>query len=366
MKRSPWHEQLKGQILNIGRELGFHSKEEVIIKEGRGKIDCVWYIDKPILEYFIAFEIETSTSGPQIVENLVKILSVPSQIRPRFLIQIYKDRFKEERIREHINRIANSLPVAAHIIENVGDNIDNAISKILIDSFNWICQYVTLSDELINRLKAVLPNRVLNIFHYGEPTFSHLRYLDNAIKNCEDKIIHIKSIPKLDNGIPIEFKELYKFDIVIISDISPKYVDLKAIKNYIEKNVIKNGTMLIITGGHGLTKGYNILKDYLGIIIESREDKQKEYTMNLDGINISGYLTFGGFNKVKVIDPDVEVISNWSFENYPALIRRKIGKGEIIVFTSDCSPTWGTPSIKGMEFNKMWRKLVLERDFNVK
>ena len=362
-RKSLWHNALQNKIKDIGEELGFHSNTEVRIKNSKGYIDCVWYIDKPILEYIIAFEFETQTSGAQIVENLVKVLSLPSQLRPRFLVQIYRDKIKNERIREYIKRIAGSLPVAAHIIEDVGNDVDKATLKIIIETFNWICSYATISHKLIDKLRRILPTgKVINIFHYGELTSSHLEYLDTALRTFEDKIIHIISIPEDKEKRPKEFKELHKFDVVIISDAYPKNVDFEALKSYIEEDVVKKGKKLVITGGWGLTKGYNILETYLGGIIESR--CQKEVSMDLRNLGLEGNLVFNGFNKFKLMKSDVEVISKWNFKNYPALVRRGVGKGEIIMFTSDCSPAWGTPSLKDTRkkelFDKMWRQIIFK------
>jgi len=368
-RKSLWHDVLQNKIKDIGEELGFHSNTEVRVRGSKGYIDCVWYIDKPILEYLIAFEFETQTSGAQIVENLVKVLSLPSQLRPRFLVQIYRDKIKEKTL-EYIRRIASSLPVAAYIIEDVGNDVDKATLKIIIGTFNWICSYATISHKLIDQLRRILPaERVMNIFHYGELTSSHLEYLDTALRTFEDKVIHIISIPEDREKQPDEFKELYKFDVVIISDVYPKNVNFEALKQYIEEDVVKRGKKLVITGGWGLTKGYNVLETYLGGIIESKwpekdSKNKKEVYMDLKNLGLKGNLVFKGFNKFRLSTSDVEVISRWSFEDYPALVRRSVGKGEIIIFTSDCSPAWGTPSLKDPQkrelFNRMWRKLIFK------
>lgn len=354
VKRSSWHEDMVDRVGEVGRSLGFRSKVEEGVRGGRGRIDCVWCVDEPILEYLVAFEFETATSGAQIVENLIKVLSIPPQIRPRFLIQIYRDRIRSRRVREHVERIAGSLPVATRIVDGVGVDIDKAVSKVMVELFNWIGRYASFSERLVERLRKILPGRVTRIFHYGEPRESHLEYLDGALSSCRDRIACIVSIPtrKVKPG---EFDELEKFDVVIISDVPPRNVDFEKLKEYIERKV-KNGGKLILTGGYGLTKGYNVLEEYLGGVVGSRCGRKVE--VSLEELGVEGTLTFRGFNRFTVRASDVEVIARWSFGDYPALARRRIGGGEIILFTSDCSPAWGSPSIEEPTFKEMWRKLV--------
>ena len=68
-----WHLKMEDTFKEIGERLGFRAKIEYKIP--RGKIDCLWIIDKPLLEYFIAFEFETSVRGAQIIQNLFKYLA---------------------------------------------------------------------------------------------------------------------------------------------------------------------------------------------------------------------------------------------------------------------------------------------------
>lgn len=68
-------------------------------------------------------------------------------------------------------------------------------------------------------------------------------------------------------------------------------------------------------------------------------------------------LTFKGFNYFKPIDSD-EVIASWDKDDLPALIVHTLGKGKVIIFTSDCSPAWGTPSINTEEFKEMWNLIM--------
>jgi uncharacterized membrane protein len=81
--------------------------------------------------------------------------------------------------------------------------------------------------------------------------------------------------------------------------------------------------------------------------------------VNNYGIGVG--LTFQGFNHFEV--ENAEVIAGWEItkrdkENGPALIVNRVGKGRVIIFTSDCSPSWGTPSIKTERFQEMWKQIM--------
>jgi uncharacterized membrane protein len=72
-------------------------------------------------------------------------------------------------------------------------------------------------------------------------------------------------------------------------------------------------------------------------------------------------LTFKGFNHFE--PKNTEVIAGWEITkrgkvNGPALIVNRVGKGRVIIFTSDCSPSWGTPSIKTEGFQEMWKQIM--------
>ena len=58
---SEWHENIKRLFEKVGNQLGFDSKAEFRIP--KGYIDCVWKLEKPVSEIFIAFEFETAIAG---------------------------------------------------------------------------------------------------------------------------------------------------------------------------------------------------------------------------------------------------------------------------------------------------------------
>ena len=109
------------------------------------------------------------------------------------------------------------------------------------------------------------------------------------------------------------------------------------------------GKTLILTGGYGLVKKYNSIlgTENIGGIIKGKLDKRVTITSGL-----GKGLSFGGFNRFIANNPE-EIISKWDNE-YPALIAHKCGKGQVIIFTSDCSPAWGTTAINEDEFKEMW------------
>jgi hypothetical protein len=124
-----WHDSMQERFKQYGEKLGFIAETEVRIP--RGKIDCVWVTSEPVSEYFIAFEFENSVNKAQNVENLVKMLSLPPQMRPRFLVQIYRKSLRDF-IREYIEDISIKLPITIKIIDGVGDEVEEACVKLII------------------------------------------------------------------------------------------------------------------------------------------------------------------------------------------------------------------------------------------
>lgn len=357
MSSENWHSLIQNNLAEYGKKLGFEIGTELHIP--RGRIDCVWEAKEPVPYYFIAFELETSTSGSQIVENMVKVLSLPPQKRPRFLVQIYRNHPKSL---EYLEKIAETLPITTKIITSVGSNIQEASEKILLEVFNWISEYVVIPQQFLSRLERVVSRtNIYTVFHYGELTPSHLDYLDKALRfSIKEKILWIDSVCTDKNRY--KFPSLTKYDLVIISDVSTKYCDLNALENFLENDVKEKGKSLILTGGHGLTKKYHLEfgKEKLGGKVGGRFDEKDLLTpvkiVNSKN-NIGHGLEFKGFNIFKPVDPK-EVIGYWDKDNYPALIVHQLGMGNVIVFTSDCSPAWGRPAIDKEDFKEMWRSIL--------
>jgi Uncharacterized membrane protein len=351
---------MQEKFKQYGEKLGFIAETEVRIP--RGKIDCVWVTSEPVSEYFIAFEFENSVNKAQNVENLVKMLRLPPQMRPRFLVQIYRESLRDDD-REYIEGIASKLPITIKIIDSVGNDIEEACVKLIINLFNWIAEYAELSEGLIKRLEGILgKDRIVKIFHYGEPLRSHLRYLDDALRYPKDYLLWLVSIPRQNDAHTIqnEFRRLQEYDIVIISDVEPKYCDLATLKRFLEAEVREKGKSLILTGGFGLTRQYNDLgEENLGGKVGGRSNREVKIAENEFDIGVG--LTFKGFNHFK--PKNAEVIAGWEITklgkvNGPALIVNRVGNGRVIIFTSDCSPSWGTPSIKREGFLEMWKQIM--------
>lgn len=320
----------------------------------------MWGLDKPISQYFVAFEFETSTDIRNTIPNLMKVISLQPQRYPRFLVQIYKGKLKDKDLL-YLEDIISKLPVATKIIDNVGDDPEVAAKNVLIKLFNWISMYSNIQDEFMNRLKKIIPrDKMIRILHYGEGAPNHLIYLDNALFYTfydKDKLMWLKSIWHKEEKLSklLKMDDAKDLDIVIISDYSIKNGEIKQLRKYIEEYVFKKGKNLIITGGVGLTRKYNELgNEVLGGSIKSNFPKKVKIKENKSNIGVG--LEFGGYNSFKPKDQE-EVIAYWD-NGEPALIVHKYGKGQIIIFTSDCSPSWGTPSIKKDEFKIMWRQLI--------
>lgn len=354
-----WHQRMQEKFERRGKELGFETKTEVGIP--RGKLDCVWESRKPVSEYFISFEFETATTGPQVVENLVKVLSLPPQMRPRFLVQVYRDKLKDKN-REYIETISSALPVTVKLVDNVGSDVEEAFSRIVIELLNWVGEYAEIPAGFIRKLESVVPGRkVVRLFHYGEGTHGHLRYLDEALRYPKDYLLWIKSTPteKDVDKISTLFGALREFDIVVLSDVSPKYCESDLLRGFLETEVRRKGRILILTGGYGLTRKYDreLGEKNLGGSIGDRSGKVVRIAKNKHSIGVG--LTFNGFNHFRPDDPD-DVVAHWDEDDSPALIVHRNGKGKVITFTSDCSPAWGTPSVRTQGFKEMWRRIMDE------
>jgi hypothetical protein len=196
-----WRGSMQEKFKHYGEKLGF--KAEIEVKIPRGKIDCVWVTREPV-------EFENSVNKAQNVENLVKILSLPSQMRPRFLVQIYRKSLSDVD-REYIEDISIKLPITIKIIDGVGNDVEEACVKLIINLFNWIAEYAELSEGLIKRLADILgEDRIVKIFHYGELSRRHLRYLGDALRYPKDYLLWLVSIPmqKDTHDIQNEFRGL--------------------------------------------------------------------------------------------------------------------------------------------------------------
>jgi hypothetical protein len=76
-------------------------------------------------------------------------------MRPRFLVQIYRKSLRDDD-REYIEGIASKLPITIKIIDSVGNDVEEACVKLIINLFNWIAEYAELSKGLIKRLEDIL------------------------------------------------------------------------------------------------------------------------------------------------------------------------------------------------------------------
>ncbi|MGQ9469300.1 MAG: hypothetical protein ACUVTD_05680 [Nitrososphaerales archaeon] len=220
-----WHKEMQKKFREYGRTLKF------IVERGekgipKGRIDCVWELEKPIPQYFIAFEFETSQNIRNTVANLSKVLSIPPQRMPRFLIQIYEKKLKEED-KEYLQDIARTLPVAIKTIDGVGSDVDDACQNVLVELFNWIGEHIEIPDEFLHSLERIIPReRIIKVLHFGEGYPNHLGFLNNvlyfALKG-KDRLIWIKSvwskaIPPIGQNI---LQRLSEFDVVDVVALAP-------------------------------------------------------------------------------------------------------------------------------------------------
>jgi hypothetical protein len=348
---------MKTQFERIGSALGFSTRSELSIPTG--KVDCIWEVKNPCYPPYIfaAFEFETSTTGTQIVGNLAKQLSVPPPQRPRFLIQVYRD---TPRYLDYLEEISSKLPLSTKIIPDVGADPEQASQQVLIDVFNWMSEYIELPLQFVNNVETVINYTIPKIFHYGELNTRHLIPLDRAIKTSMEQAVYIRSVPTQREEYA--FPPLDNYDIVILSDVSLQYCAIEKIRQFLTQ-VQMAGKSLIITGGYGLTKDYHVQlgAETIGGIIGQRFStgriKRLGKTHARIKTGIGSGLAFRGFNIVKPENAD-EVISTWDIGDHPALIIHSHGKGHVILFTSDLSPSWGTDAIDDQRFMNMWKTIT--------
>ncbi len=196
-------------------------------------------------------------------------------------------------------------------------------------------------------------------------------------------IVHNTKYPCIT---PTPFPILKDFDLVIINDSPQCCVDFDVLRNFIENEVKDKGKTLMLIAGYGLGKSYNSeLKSYLGGEVGKRfpdhlklkskrysEEsirKSKELVDKLrESIEIENGpgkgLRFKGFVIFKPYDVK-EVLWNFKVENIslhnkePAFIVHRVGRGNLVIFTSCCHKDWGKYAMTQPTFTDVWRELFI-------
>jgi len=387
-KRS-WHDCLQMEIKRAGEELGFEARMEKL-----GEItfpfrpDCVWLLRKPWDYIVAAFEIESY--GPSL-HNIAKYVSLGEK-KPWIVMQICKNELdkksKEEKIKGY-EEFAKLMPMNVKIIHGVGkDDVKKTACKIVAALISYIKQNFNLSDDFVERYinytegncnEWVKSHRILRI---GEEK----RYKEDINKlfnhdwlSAEEQIspyivklaekIHLVLV-KGYSGDDVNLKnlehireKLSEYDVFILNDISLKNKELYRIVEYfLREHVEKEGKTLIVTGGYGLTKSYDVLLKDLGWKIHDRVEGKRVrlvFTEEANDIKVPGKLVFRGYNRVKV-SKDTIVWARWGnkYEGDVALAYKEYGKGRVIIFTSDCTPFWGGEVMTKKEFRELWYKIL--------
>ncbi|MFQ5885279.1 MAG: hypothetical protein ACE5IO_09290 [Thermoplasmata archaeon] len=135
------------------------------------------------------------------------------------------------------------------------------------------------------------------------------------------------------------------YDLIVVSDIKAGNASLEMLDSYLKTVVRLRGAVLVLTGGYGLTRLYSdaLGTSKLGCAVGGR----RESLEIMRGTGVARHFTvpripFMGHN-VLTENQEEETWSTWDPSGDPALIVHRYGKGNVVVFSSDCPLTGGVP-----------------------
>lgn len=230
---------------------------------------------------------------------------------------------------------------------------------------------------------------IKHIIHQkGFDTFTSTHYEFGAQElfdamSLENEITHIPA-HDVANKFPRNLEELKQYDVVFISDVGSNTLLLsdavfvrgerETNKCSLIKEYVLDGGSFVMIGGYmsfsginGVAKyGKTDIQDILPVEcleVDDRVEAPQGITPNvvlqnheiLDGLP-QEWPTFFGYNETK-LGNDSTLIS--SFGNHPFISFKNFGKGKSLVFTSDCSPHWGSNDFLEWEgYSKLWNNIV--------
>lgn len=208
------------------------------------------------------------------------------------------------------------------------------------------------------------------------------KWLVNALESGGKEVTYLNNEVAADE-FPSTLEEMKKYDVIVLSDIGSNTLLLnsntfvKGIKQpdrlELVKQYVNEGGAFLMIGGYLSFTGIDCkarfnqtaIKDILPVQMVSYDDRvEKPQGVNpcsvkeheiLNGISKDWpYLL--GYNKT-VEDNEHDVIVKVDVD--PLISVGNFGKGKSAVFTSDCSPHWGSPEFLEWEsYDKLWNNII--------
>lgn len=206
------------------------------------------------------------------------------------------------------------------------------------------------------------------------------------VQALKDENIDIDFMPNhlATNEFPFTMEELNEYDAILLSDIGSNTLLLnddvflrgKACTNRLEllKEYVNQGGGLCMIGGYMSFTGIDAkarygetpIADVLPVTMLKQDDRVEAgqgivpvIVENTNPANegIDGeWPIFLGYNKT-IIKPEAELIATINGDPFIAL--GKYGEGSTAVFTSDCSPHWGTMDfVNWKHYGRLWANIV--------
>lgn len=226
----------------------------------------------------------------------------------------------------------------------------------------------------------------LEIFNYG-------KWLKNALES--DGNHQVNSVPSWDfyKLGPGEYEKILdEYDVIIFSDVEGKLFQLAPgffIKEKFGKEIltfpdrikltteaVKKGKGLMMLGGwYSFTGelgkggwGRTNLKHILPVECLNHEDLVESTEGYYPKVTEEGKKTFFesefdkippilGYNQTKII-PEGKILLTIEETGDPLLALRKVGKGNILAYTSDPAPHWGLNFVYWNNYNNFWLKCL--------
>ncbi len=209
-----------------------------------------------------------------------------------------------------------------------------------------------------------------------------IEYIRNSIIKAGYEIDFIPN-HLASTKFPFTMEELETYDCVVLSDIGsntlllppqtfsksvsmPNRCDL--IKDYVEKggSFLMIGGYLSFTGVDAKARfGQTSIKDILPVICLDGDDRSEHpegiYPRSIDTNNSimkslpTDWPMFLGYNKTIPTEKG-KVLATIGEDPFIAI--GEFGKGRSAVFTSDCSPHWGSPEFVGWKYyDELWKNI---------
>lgn len=234
-------------------------------------------------------------------------------------------------------------------------------------------------------------------FHYsakGLDIFNYGKWLKEALEESgEHEVNSVSAWDFYNKSGPGDYEKILNdYDIVIFSDVDAKLFQLapaffdrekfgSSVLTFPDRirltvEAAHRGTHLMFLGGwYSFTGelgkggwGRTRLREILPVacleiedLVESTEGYSLEPTKAgqeaFSGLDLGDCPPILGYNQTKEI-PEGKVLLRFKETNDPALIIRKVGKGNVLAYTSDPAPHWACNFVYWEHYNKFWKQCV--------